>query len=230
VRQSRPLILPAAPANFSTVFPVQENPISQGGIWMNGLADGLDWNNVRTTANGAVGASDTFYLSARYADDVAHIKSSYRAFTAAQWAQATVYKAGGYSGGGGSHELELLLRWDITAHNARGYECSIGINSVGDTYAFIVRWEGAAASYTALIDPYHGVGSWTNAPTPLADGDVMYAEISAGGVMKLKQNGITLFSYTDSTWSSGQPGLGFWPVDGATAISAGWKNFSAGNL
>lgn len=213
--------------DFSTTFATTENPISEGGIWLNGEADGGDWHNCLTTSGRCVGAADNFV--SRYADDICCLKTSYRAFSAAQWAQATLYVAGGYTGGGGSHECELLLRWSISSGVARGYEAAIGIRPAG-TYAFIVRWNGSLGDYTALWDPGGSLGSYTNTPTAMADGDVMRAEISAGGVISLRQNGILLGSVTDSTWASGQPGMGFWPVDGATAGSMGWSDFSAGDL
>jgi hypothetical protein len=217
-----------SPDLFSTSFAATENPISESGIWTNGLAVGLDWNDMQTTSNHGVGASDTFYVGTRYADDLAHLTTAYHAFNANQYAQATAYKLGGYTGGGGSHEIELLLRFGITAHNAQGYECSIGMNTIG-TYAFIVRWNGAYGNYTALIDPSGGIGSYTNTPTALADGDVLRAEIS-GTTISLKQNGLVLVTITDATFATGQPGMGAWPVDGATKTSAGWKSYAAGEL
>lgn len=213
--------------DFSTTFSATENPISEGGIWLNGQTDGGDWHDCLTTSGRCVGAADNFV--SRYADDICCLKTSYRAFSAAQWAQATLYVAGGYTGGGGSHECELLLRWSISSGVARGYEAAIGIRPAG-TYAFIVRWNGSLGDYTALWDPGGSLGSYTNTPTAMADGDVMRAEISAGGVISLRQNGILLGSVTDSTWTGGQPGMGFWPVDGATAGSMGWSDFSAGDL
>ena len=213
--------------DFSTTFAATQNPISEGGIWLNGQTDGGDWHDCLTTSGRCVGAADNF--ASRYADDIACLKTSYRAFNAAQWAQATLYLSGGYTGGGGSHECELLLRWALSSGVARGYEAAIGIRPAG-TYAFIVRWEGAAGSYTALWDPSASVGSYVNTPTAMANGDVMRAQITSGNVISLYQNGLLLGSVTDSTWASGQPGMGFWPVDGATAGSMGWSDFSAGDL
>lgn len=212
---------------FSTTFASTENPISEGGIWLNGETDGGDWHDCRTTGGNCVGAADNF--GSRYADDIACLKTAYREFSPAQWAQGTVYRADGYSGGGGSHEVELLLRWSISAGEARGYEASIGIRP-GGTYAFIVRWNGDLGDYTTLWDPDGSIGSYVNEPTPLADGDVIRAEIDADGLITLYQNELVLGSVTNTTWTSGQPGVGFWPVDGATAANMGWSNFSAGDL
>jgi len=214
---------------FSTNFPVIENPISQGGSWLNGLVDGVDWHNMKTTANGAVGSSDTFYLTSRVADNIAHIKTSVKTFTPAQFATAVAYKLAGYTGNGGSHECELLLRFSISANVARGYECSIGQNPSG-TYAFIVRWNGPIANYTTLKDPGSGIGSYVNVPTTLANGDVLYAEITAGNVITLKQNTRVLLTVIDNTWASGQAGMGTWPVDGAITGNQGWSSYQAGNL
>ncbi len=216
----------SASNNFSTTFASVENPLSEGGIWTNGLADGTDWSNARATANGAVGASDTFYLTQRYADCLAHLKTTYRTFNANQFAQGTVYRAGGYTGNGGSHEIELLLHFAISSGVARGYE--LLWSTAG--HMALVRWNGSLGDYTALVD---GI----TAPGQAADGDVVRVEIS-GMVFTAYKNGspvsgltaIDIAAIGGTQWTTGQPGLGFWPVDGAIATSYGWKNFQAGDL
>ena len=40
---------------YTTNFPLAENPISEGGRWINGDVTGLDWSNVRTNAGLAYG-------------------------------------------------------------------------------------------------------------------------------------------------------------------------------
>jgi hypothetical protein len=204
-------------ASYATSFPGIENPISEGGAWVNGLAVGLDWNNPKTTGGKAVGS--VAMTGSRYADDIGHLSTSLHAFSANQWAQGTVYKASGYTGGGGSHEIELLLRFQITAHNARGYEILWGLAG----YIAIVRWNGPVGNYTPLYDP--GTGSIA----PPVDGDVLRAEMN-GSTITVYKNGVRVASVSDSTYASGQPGIGFWPVDGATPENMGWKAFQAGNL
>src|SRR5271157_2606883 len=57
----RGLSLLPAPASaethgpYITNFTRTENPISEGGIWLNGQTDGLDWTDVRTTPGFAFG-------------------------------------------------------------------------------------------------------------------------------------------------------------------------------
>ena len=41
---------PVGPNTYSTSFGLTENPISEGGVWINGAVTGVDWNNVQTSA------------------------------------------------------------------------------------------------------------------------------------------------------------------------------------
>ena len=45
----------AGAGTYATVFPAAENPISEGGRWINGKTVGLDWANVVTTPGLAFG-------------------------------------------------------------------------------------------------------------------------------------------------------------------------------
>jgi len=207
---------------YATNFVATENPLSEAGKWVVGKAIGLDWNNPQSASgkvyasvlSGANGAS-------RYNDSIAHLNASSQPFTANQYAQGTVYLANGYSGA--SHEVELLLRFSINAHDAHGYEVLWGLTG----YLAVVRWNGPLGNYTPVYDP--GAGSM---PVP-RDGDVLRAEVS-GNTLKVILNGVTKatvnLSSAGAVWSSGQPGIGFWPVDNATPQNYGWKSFEAGNL
>ena len=208
----------AATGSFSTNFGSTENPLSEGGVWIDGKVVGLDWNNPMTVPGRATASVQSGLGASRYDDSIAHLSASLQPMTANQFAQGTVYKASGYSTSGG-HEVELLLRFQTTAHNARGYEILWGLRG----YIAIVRWNGPLGNYTPLYDPGAGSISVPN------DGDVLRAEIS-GSTIKVFKNGVQVASVSDSTYSSGQPGVGFWPVDGATPEKLGWKAFQAGNL
>ena len=205
------------PAAYSTIFPLVENPISEGSMWTGGKTVGMVWNDMETVAGrGAVGRS-LMNTPSRYSDNAAVLNTT---FSANQYAQGTVYKAAGYTAGGGSHEVELYLHFQITPNNARGYEVLWGIQG----YIAIVRWNGPLGNYTALYDP--GLNS---APVP-QDGDVLRAEYS-NGVIKVWINGVLKATTTESTWVDGQPGMGTWPVDGAAnPLNMGWKNYQAGSL
>jgi hypothetical protein len=203
---------PITSAGYSTNFVTAEQPLSDGGTWIDGKATGLDWNDVQSVAGEAYSAE----FATGYNDGIAVLNAS---LAANQYAQGTVFRAADYSPGV-SHEIELLLRFQITAHNARGYEVLWG--QTGELN--IVRWNGALGDYTPLAS--------TTGPNigAAVDGDVLRAEI-IGNTITVYKNGTLVFTGpSNSTWKDGQPGIGFWPKAGATLASYGWKKFEAGSL
>jgi len=217
---SNPVATPCqtAPVNgYSTNFSLTENPLSEGGKWVNGKVTGLDWNTPQSASGKAYASVRSGITGSRYDDSVAHLSTSFQSFNANQFAQGTVYRVAGYAPSGSKHEIELLLRFQITAHNARGYEVLWGWD--GD-FA-IVRWNGPVGDYTAI---------YSNTFEQLVDGDVVRAEIN-GSVIKVYKNGaLKATGPSNGTFASGQPGVGFWPVDSATKENYGWKSYQAGNL
>jgi hypothetical protein len=207
---------PSGTGNYTTSFDLTENPLSEGGRWITGKLVGLDWNNP-LTESGHVRASVRSGLTGnRYDDSIAHLSDSFVDFSPNQYVQATVYRAPGYAPSGSKHEVELLLRFAIAAHNARGYEVLWGWD--GD-FA-VVRWNGPLGNYTTL---------YSNFLEQLVDGDVVRAEIN-GSTIRVYKNGVLKAAPTDGTFSDGQPGIGFWPVDSSTPANYGWKDVAAGNL
>jgi hypothetical protein len=202
----------ASGSTYSTNFAAAENPLSEGGKWINGQAVGLDWLNAQSSPGKAYGSA----IATGYNDDIGVLNTT---FTANQFAQGTVYRAPGYSPGA-SHEIELLLHFQITAHSARGYEVLWG--HTGEVN--IVRWNGPLGNYTPLLSvtgPNIGAA---------VDGDVLRAEI-IGTVIKVYKNGtLVLTGPSNTSWTDGQPGMGFWPTTGATPANYGWKSYTAGGL
>jgi hypothetical protein len=202
---------------YSTNFTGTENPLSEGGKWINGKAVGLSWNNVQTVPGKAYAAQFVGLSSSRYDDCLAHLNTS---FTANQYAQGTVSRVSGYRNPIDKHEIELLLRFQLTANSARGYEVLWG----QDGEIYVVRWNGPLGSYTALANIPDAPGN------KAVDGDVLRAEM-IGSVIRVYRNGaLVLTAPADSTYTTGQPGIGFWPTAGSTLSSYGWKNFQAGSL
>ena len=208
-------------ALYSTNFPATENPLSEGGKWVGGKVVGLDWNNPETTSGKAFASINSGINGAsRYNDSIAIINKSVATFNANQYAQGTVFKVSGYSA---AHEVELLLHFSISAHDAHGYEILWGAPG----YLAVVRWNGPLGNYTTLYDS--GVGGIA---VP-QEGDVLRAEMNAS-VITVKLNGKQVarvdVTSAGNVWATGQPGVGFWPVDGAVRQNYGWKAFEAGNL
>lgn len=202
-------------ASYSTSFaspPAPENPISEGGVWVNGAAVGLDWHDVQTTANEAFATA----IALAFNDSIAVLNTP--SFSGNHFAQATVFRAVGYAPV--EHEVELLLRFSISANSATGYEflweASGELN--------IVRWNGAVGNFTALL----GVtGPNIGAP---ADGDVFRAEARGNFLFAYKNGSLVGLAY-DTTYLSGSIGLGFFPGDaGDVLASLGFKDFQCGDL
>jgi hypothetical protein len=202
----------AAQKSYSTNFAATENPISEGGVWTDGGAVGLDWTNVRTTP-GLAFATQTIHSPPPYDDSIACLSG----FSANQWCQGTLHNASAHS-----REVELLLRATITAHSAVLYEIDITQSNGLD----IARWNGAQNNYTILAQGITG-----NVST--ADGAVWYAQI-VGNTITVKCNGVQVAQITDSNISSGNPGMGFYGDLNAgnptSNDSFGWSSFSAGQL
>lgn len=198
--------------SYSTNFLGTENPISEGGVWTNGGVVGLDWQNVAKDQGIAYGSG----FSAGYNDCIAQLTG----FAPNHYAQATVHVVSGYTPPS-SHEIELLVRFEITAHAARGYEINNGWNGA---YSQIVRWNGPLNDFTYLTPTGPGFGA-------LVDGDVIRAE-AIGDTITVYKNGSQVMQARDSTWSDGNPGMAMFirPGTGALPENYCFKSFCAGDL
>jgi hypothetical protein len=132
-----PSLLPVASASggtartYTTKFPLTEDPISEGGKWINGKKNGLDWANVRTTPGFAFGTEigGNRPELQKYDDSTALLTGTWGP---EQTAQATVHRVN-KDDDNIYQEVELRLRSALSPHNATGYEvmfrCSWGFIS-----------------------------------------------------------------------------------------------------
>lgn len=202
--------------SYSTTFPGEENPISQGNIWLNGGTDGVDWCNVRIAWGSALGVGS---CPTKYADPTAILKGD--------WGPDQTLRARARVVSRDSHyyqEIELRLRTTLTPHKIVGYEINFGVSHA---YLQIVRWNGRLADFTYL-------GKTCNYPTvcgqvngfTIANGDVAVATIQSG-VIRVYVNGGLIAQATDYTYKTGNPGLGFdYGCDGTYSLF-GWSSFFA---
>src|SRR5262245_29798940 len=100
----------AIAATYTTNFPLTENPISEGGDWINGLTNGIDWADVATTPGKASGTQTGTGLG--YADSTALLTGTWGAD---QTAQATVYITS-EDRTHDTEEVELRLRSSLSPH------------------------------------------------------------------------------------------------------------------
>jgi len=177
---------------YTTAFPLTENPISEGGNWISGQAVGLDWHDVSTTPGLAIGHQS----GSSYTDGTALLTG---AWGPTQTVEAVVHtvnpKESCYQ------EVEMRLRSTLTAHNCAGYEISFKATKSASAYLIIVRWNGPVGNFTYLLNS-------SGAQYGIAEGDTVKATI-VGNVITAYLNGVPVGTATDSTYTTGSPGMGF---------------------
>lgn len=198
---------------YTTTFPNTENPLSEGGNWVNGAqSPGLSWTNMRTTPGIAFGTQTG--SSGHYDDSTALLTGTWGPD---QTVTAVVHAAGNY---GNQLEIEIRLRSAFGSHLCTGYEIDMASG-----YIVIVKWLGPLDSYTQL----------TNSGGNVVNGDKVTATITgtSSTVIKVYKNGGTspILQVTDSSspWTSGNPGMGWFTGNGgdSTKSDIGFSSYTA---
>jgi hypothetical protein len=199
---------------YTTTFPIPETPISEGGNWVSGGTVGLDWRDVQTSSGVAIGTDSE---STALGDSIAVLAGKWKPD---QMAQATV-RAGkqdcsDYEG------VELFLRTTIAEHVIAGYKFGFRCASDGSQYTQILRWNGPIGSWTELGG---------NTGPALHSGDVLKV-MAVGETLTAYINGTALLSVRDTTYSDGNPGLGFYNETGGTVRNSnfGFSSFYASEI
>lgn len=223
---------PRTTYTYTTSFRLTENPISEGGKWLNGRTNGLDWNDFRTTPGSAMGYVPN---GVYFADPIAVLDPATTGpWSIAQQAQGTVFI---HAGAGDYYpEVELHTNVTIAPHKITGYEFDCGVLNEPNAGCAIVRWNGPLANGPPNWNSNHGYTPITPAvPVIFQNGDVMRA-VNTGAAtnnLQLYRNGVLVVEGTDHTWTGGSPGIG---VNGSdpTQINnyadEGFTNFSASNI
>ena len=214
--------------NFSSP-PAPESPISEQGHWVNGKANALDWNNVRTTSGFAFGTQTG---SDGFSDSTALLTGTWGAD---QFAQAKVHIVA-QDPGVVAEESEIRLRSGMSTTPCPG-QTSGGCNTgyeinfsavTGNNYVQIVRWNGPLGSFNLL----------NSRTQPVQDGDVVKATI-VGNTITAFINGAQVLQVTDATYNAAycsthtcNPGIGFYLQNGSGAgnnAHFGFSSFTATN-
>ena len=215
--------------SYSTDFPLDEDPISEDGMWVNGKADGIDWTDVVTKGGVVYGAPSRMDVAEKRAEqgnleeDDADPVGDYddpTAVLSGEWGKNQHGKATVYSKNPTAEffqEVQIRLRTVIEANNCTGYEVFFRCLKTDEGYAEIVRWNGAIGDWTSLkrlVGSDYGV----------KDGDVVEATIE-GNVLKGFVNGVELISVSDDVYENGAPGVGFNFGVGDTNADHGFSSF-----
>jgi hypothetical protein len=183
---------PPAPhvETYSTKFPKTEDPISEGDRWIGGKTVGLDWGNVSTTPGYAIGLAGP----KRFGDSVALLSGDWPANQSVELVvdkrKVKLYP-----------EVSIRLRSSLAKHNCDGYEISYSLRDDDTAYLIIVRWNGALADFTYLVNAQ-------GKQYAVKTGDVVKATI-VGNEIKTYKNGTLMGSSKDNTYIHGHPGFGF---------------------
>lgn len=198
---------------YRTGIPTTENPISEGGVWINGKATGGSWSNVQSTAHLLFGTQTG---SNGFDDSIAVLSGTWQP---TQTVSARVHKTNQVpTSDTTQEEVEVLLRASITAGNYTGYECNYAATNSSLKYMQVVRLNGALGAFTLL--------SSTGGPG-INDGDIVSCAIS-GATITSSVNGTVYITVTDSTYTSGRPGVGFYRAGSfGTNSDYGFTNYTA---
>jgi hypothetical protein len=178
--------------SYSTRFHLDEDPISEGGKWLNGGKDGIDCYNV-VTQNGIAHGSVS---KGAYTDPTALLAGS--------WGKNQKVKARVFSRNPNEkyyQEVEIRLRSTLSPHRCTGYEVFWRCLKTPNAYVEIVRWNGKVGDWTSLK-------KLSGAQYGVKDGDLVEATIT-GNVIKGFIHGVEVISVTDDTYTEGSPGMGF---------------------
>jgi immunoglobulin I-set domain protein len=199
-------------ASYNTSFSVTEDPIGEQGNWINGKTVGLDWTDVKTRPGLAFGTESG---SGGYDDATAVLAGTWNSD---QMAQGTVYTVRQNSSI--HEEIELRLRTTITPHSITGYEIDFRCTSDGSQYVEIVRWNGPFGDF-GYVATKKGPG--------LRNGDTIKATV-IGSRIAVYINGTRVLQGTDTTYTNGSPGMGFFLQGSGNTADYGLTNFSAANI
>ena len=215
-----------------TTFPLDETPISEGGLWVNARTHGIDWCDV-VTRDGVVFGEVTRMgvaeqraeqgnLDASAAESAAPVGDydDPTAVLGGTWGRNQFVKARVFSRNQTNRyfqEVEIRLRTTIEPHRCTGYEVFWRCLKTDEAYAEIVRWDGQIGAWKSLArrtGPEFGV----------KDGDIVEACI-VGNVIKGYINGVEVTSVSDDTYAGGCPGIGFNFGVGDTNVDHGFTSY-----
>lgn len=210
-------------AFYTTTFPLTEGSISENGAW---LTPASPWTPIQT-AGGRARGTQTLHAPPPYDDSWALLTG----FSPDQACLATVDLSS--PGGGGSQEIELILRGQIDpqGNGMRGYEVDVSWNN----QAFqVVRLNGPVNDFTVI----NAGGGFITTNASVLQGDQWYAEMM-GNIITVKCKPIATGVWStcatidvtgqDIIWTRGNPGVGAYidNVGGTPTGIVGWGDFTA---
>ena len=216
--------------SYSTNFERDEQPISEGGMWLNARTDGIDWCDVWSKDGHAYGEVSRMNSAERRAEQAFGGASTDgaqegdyddpEAVLTGSWGRNQAVRATVYSVNPTDdyfQEVEIRLRSSIRPNWCDGYEVFWRCSQSEAAYAEIVRWNGKIADFTSLARRM-------GAEFGVKHGHIVEATI-VGNVIRSYINGVEVLSATDDTFPDGAPGVGFNFFVGDTNVDHGFSSF-----
>jgi hypothetical protein len=216
--------------SYANSFDVDDAPLSDGGMWLNGGTDGVDWVDVIVKDGKAYGGRSRMAVAEQRAEqgnleggEAAAPMGDYddpTAILAGEWGpdqhgRATVYSVNPTDEY--FQEVEIRLRSTMDPKHCRGYEVFWRCLQEEGGYAEIVRWNGPIGDFTSLK-------RLQGAEYGVKHGDVIEATV-IGNVLTGYVNGVEMISVTDDVYTDGAPGIGFNFGVGDTNVDHGLSSF-----
>lgn len=224
--------LPKKPAvrSYRTEFRGNEAPISEGGIWLNGRKDGIDWCDILMRDGIAYGEVSRNQMAERRAEQAA-LGAGIEGAPVGDYDDPTAVLTGtwGPNQYGRAQvfsrnqtdkyfqEAQIRLRHNMSRNFCSGYEVFWRCLDSEAGYAEIVRWNGPVGGWTSLaklVGKQYGI----------KDGAVIEASI-VGNVITGYLNGVKSISVIDDNIKTGAPGIGFNFGVGKTNADHGMRSF-----
>jgi hypothetical protein len=217
--------------SYSTRFERDEDPISEGGMWVSGGRDGVDWADVIVRNGVAYGAVTRMEVAERRVEQGNLVSAAPgvaaegdyddpTALLTGAWGKNQHARAGVFSRNQTEEyfqEVEIRLRCALMPHRCTGYEVFWRCLNTENAYVEIARWNGSIGDFTSLR-------KLSGSQYGVKDGDIVEATIS-GNVITGVVNGVEVISATDNAFGAGSPGIGFNFGVGNTNVDHGFTYF-----
>lgn len=149
--------------SYKTDFKQNESPISDGGLWLNGRKDGIDWCDVLVKDGVAYGEVSRNLMAERRAQQAA-LGAGVEGAPVGDYDDPTAILTGKWGPnqyGKGRvfsrnqtdkyfQEVQIRLRHNMAANFCNGYEVFFRTLNTDAGYAEIVRWNGPIGGWTSL--------------------------------------------------------------------------------
>ncbi len=207
LQSSTPAYVESQGRTYATSFRNDENPIMEGGGWVNAgncgnaaRCRGAGGSNVRTIAGLAFGTQPGA-LPPPYNDSAALVTGDWGSD---QFVQVVVWWNGASGTNSDYDEVEIRLRGTLAKDWCRGYNinCRVGTAS-SNSYIQMGRFNGPPDDFTPPFAELHGPSA------ACQNGDVLTGTV-VGNIITAYINGRRVIQAIDSAITSGSPGLGFY--------------------